>query len=565
MRFFEQFRVFATRSAVVAGAGLMFVCGPALSAFGQVPQTPPLPSVQTAPPSSPQSAPSPQAPAGTAPSRKLPTVVSPVDSGSPLSIEDAVKMALENNLGIKESRMNPEMAEYALEQVQSSYAPQLISSFNQGTSAAPPTDFLSLGTGVAVVTTGNLSTSGGLFQPVKFGGGQYQVTWNGSRLTNDAPRAVFNPELGSGVTAIYNQPLLQNFRIDQTREQLLQAKNNASISDLQLRQQITQTSYAVRAAYYNLVGAIENYKVAEESLEIAQQSLADDQHRLQVGTIPQMQIVSSTAEVASNEELVIITREAIDSAEDTLRMLVMNQSQAGFWTETFKPTDPEQVTTVAIDVDAAVKNALESRTDLLVFKKQIENNDVTMRFESNQKLPSANLRASYGVTGTGGTEYSYDTSGLSPFPTGSTGRSFSDVLTDVLHNSFRTWSVAVNFSYPLGESPAGAAYAQAKILDQQYKTKLTDMETQVAVQVREAARQVAMNLKRVEVDTRARDLQQQKLDGEQRMFDVGLATALELTQAQRDLDSSLRELVAAQISYSNSLAAFQAIQLAPLS
>lgn len=563
MRFFEQFRVFATRSAVVAGAGLMFVCGPALSAFGQVPQAPPAAGVQTTPPASTQSAPSPQTPAGTAPSRKLPTVVSPVENGSPLSIEDAVKMALENNLGIQESRMNPEIAEYALEQVQSSYAPELLSSFSQGTSAAPPTDFLS--TGVAVVTTGSLTTTGSLFQQVKFGGGQYEVTWNGSRQTNDAPRAVFNPELGSGVTATYVQPLLQNFRIDQTREQVLQAKNNATISDLQLRQQITQTSYAVRAAYYGLVGAIENYKVAEESLEIAQQSLADDEHRLQVGTIPQMQIVSSTAEVASNEELVVINREAIEFAEDTLRILVMNKSQAGFWTETFKPTDPEQVTSVAIDVDAAVKNALQSRTDLLVFKKQIENNDVTMRFESNQKLPSANLQARYGVTGTGGTEFSYDPSGLSAIPIGSSGRSFSDVLTDVLHNSFKTWSVAVNFSYPLGPSPAGAAFAQAKILDQQYKTKLTDMETQVTIQVREAARQVAMNLKRVEVDTRARDLQQQKLDGEQRMFDVGLATALELTQAQRDLDGALRELVAAQIAYSNSLAAFQAIQLAPLS
>lgn len=563
MRFFEQFRVFATRSAVVAGAGLMFVCGPALSAFGQVPQAPPAAGVQTASPASTQSAPAPQTPAGTAPSRKLPTVVSPVENGSPLSIEDAVKMALENNLGIQESRMNPEMAEYALEQIQTSYAPELLSSFSQGTSAAPPTDFLS--TGVAVVTTGSLTTTGSLFQQVKFGGGQYEVTWNGSRQTNDAPRAVFNPELGSGVTATYVQPLLQNFRIDQTREQVLQAKNNATISDLQLRQQITQTSYAVRAAYYGLVGAIENYKVAEESLEIAQQSLADDEHRLQVGTIPQMQIVSSTAEVASNEELVVINREAIEFAEDTLRILVMNKSQAGFWTETFKPTDPEQVTSVAIDVDAAVKNALQSRTDLLVFKKQIENNDVTMRFESNQKLPSANLQARYGVTGTGGTEFSYDPSGLSAIPIGSSGRSFSDVLTDVLHNSFKTWSVAVNFSYPLGPSPAGAAFAQAKILDQQYKTKLTDMETQVTIQVREAARQVAMNLKRVEVDTRARDLQQQKLDGEQRMFDVGLATALELTQAQRDLDGALRELVAAQIAYSNSLAAFQAIQLAPLS
>ena len=552
MRFLEQFRVFATRSTLVTGIAVMFVCGPSLSAFGQPPQTTP-PATQQAPtPSMPKVAP--------------PAPVSPVENGTPLSIEDAVKMSLENNLGIKAQRMSPEMAEYALEQVQANYAPALLSTFSRSNSAAPPTDFLSAtGTnGLSVVTTGNLLTQAGVQQALKFGGASYQVLWNGSRGTTDAPHAVFSPQLGSGITAIFNQPLLQNFGIDATREQLTQARNNASIADLQLRQQITATSYAVRSAYYSLVGAIQGYLVAQESLDIAKRSLSDNQRRLAVGTIPQIDIVSSESEVANNEEAVIIQQGQIDSAEDTLRTLVMNPAQPGFWTTTFKPTDPEQLTPTAIDVDAAVKNALENRTDVLIFKKQMDNTNVAMRLASNQKLPQANLQARYGVTGIGGTQFSYDPTGLSSTPIGQTVRSFSDVLRDVLGNDFRTWSVAVNFSYPLGTSPADAQYAEAKIQLEQQKTSLEGLKTQVAVSVREAARQVNTNLKRVAVDRKARELAQQKLDAEQKRFDVGLSSTLELFQAQRDLDAALRTEVSATIDYSRSLAAFQAIQMAPL-
>ncbi|HEY3883957.1 MAG TPA: TolC family protein [Vicinamibacterales bacterium] len=520
-----------------------------MSAFGQ-----------TTPPAQPPAQPAPQAAVPSV--AEPPEPASPVDNGTALTVEDAVKMALANNLQIQEARLNPELAEYTLEQAQTLYAPQLVSSFSQSSAAAPPTDFLS--SGVSVVTSANLTTTAGLQQLVPFGGGQYALRWSGSRATSDASRVVFSPQIGSQMVASYSQPLLQNFKIDYSREQVILARNNASIQDLALRQRITQTSYAVRAAYYNLIGAIEGWKVSEQSLQIAQLSLSQNQQRFAVGTIAQIDLVSSKAEVANNEEAVVIEEGAIASAEDQLRALVMNSSQPGFWTVTYKPVDPEQVAQVQIDVDAAVKNALQSRTDLLQFKKTMDNNDVAIKFESNQKLPQLSLQGQYGVQGIGGTEFSYDPTGLSSTPIGTSIRSFGDVLQDVLGNNFRTWSVALNFSYPIGESPASAALAQARVNAQQQHTTLTDMETQVTTQVREAAREVQTNYRRVEVDRQARELSQEKLDAENKRFAVGLSSTLELFTAERDLAAARRAELAAEIAYSQSLAAFQAVQLAPL-
>jgi outer membrane protein len=520
MRFFEHFRASLTRPAI-AGAAVVFASVIPLSASGQSQQ--------------------PQA-------------------GTPLTMEDAVRMALENNLGIQAEKLNPEIEEYALERAEGVYAPALISSLSRSSSASPPTDFLS--SGVGVVTNGNFVTQAGVQQQLRFGGG-YQVTWDGSRSTSDAPRTVFSPRLGSNMTALITQPLLRNFRIDAARQQILQTRTQQKITDIQLRQRITQTSRNVRAAYYNLIGAISGLTVAQQSLEVAQRSLRDNQRRLEVGTIPQIDLVSSEAEVASNEEAVIVQQAAIESAQDQLRTLIMNPSQPGFWTATFRPTDPPELTRRTIDLDAAVKNALENRTDIEQFKRQMEATDISLRYAANQKLPGVDLQARYGVTGIGGTQFQYGDS-LSPTPTGSSIRTFSDVLRDVFGNNFRTWSFAVNFSYPLGTSQADAAYAQAKVTRAQEQTSLKDLEMSVTTSVREAARQVNTNLKRVEATRKARELAERRLDAEQKRFDVGLSTTFELFQAQRDLSRARQSELTARIDYSRSLVDFEAVQHAPL-
>jgi outer membrane protein TolC len=272
-------------------------------------------------------------------------------------------------------------------------------------------------------------------------------------------------------------------------------------------------------------------------------------------------IVTSEAEVASNEEAVIIAEASIQSAEDQLRSLVMNPSQAGFWTSVFNPVDEPTMTPRNIDVDLAVKNALENRTDVLAAQKQLQSTDATLKYAANQKLPGLDLQARYNVTGQGGTINQYDDAGIS---LGTANRPFTNVLHDVFANDFRTWSVALNFSYPIGTSPADALAAQSRIQRKQEETTIEDLKTSVTTAIRDAARQVTTNLKRVEVTTRARDLAQQRLEAENKRFNVGLSSTFELLQAQRDLSAANQRQLQATIDYNVSLVNFEAIQIAPV-
>jgi outer membrane protein TolC len=543
MRFHQPFAAGFVRTLSAAASAFLFVSGTALSASGQT------------------------VPVTTATARPLqaPTLPpSPVADGQPVTLDEAVRMALENNLGIQQERLNPQIQTMAVARANAVFAPELFSTLSRRSSTTPPTDFLSSSGTNLPITNSNFATQAGMQQALPFGGATYAVSFDGSRAVTDQPRRVFSPQLGSNLNAQFVQPLLRNFRIDALRQQVLQAQTQQRIADIQLQQRITQTSRNVRAAYYNLVGAIAGLEVAQQSLDLARESLRNNQTRVEVGTMAPIDIVAAEAEVASNEENVIIQQAAIQTAQDQLRTLIMNPQQPGFWTAKFNPTDQPVLAPQEIDVDAAIKNALANRTDLLEFRRQMESTDINLKFAQNQKLPLVDLTARYGVTGVGGTQFEYSRTSLDPTPIGQSARPFSEVLRDVFGNNFKTWSVAFNVSYPLGTSQADAALAQTKLQKQQEQTTLSALEMQIATQVREAARQVNTNLKRVEATRKAREVAEKRLEAEQKRFTVGLSTTFELFQAQRDLARARQAELNATIDYNRSLVDFEAVQTAPV-
>jgi outer membrane protein TolC len=535
MRLYQQIRASIARPTAAGAVVLMFASGMPMSASGQTPQTaqPPAPVSSTLTPM----------------------------QGSPLAMEEAVRMALENNLGIQAEKLNPQIQVLGIARANAAYAPTLFSNLSRRSSTSPPTDFNTSGVGDQISTSANFTTQGGVQQNMKWFGGNYSVSFDGSRTSTNAINQVFNPQMDSSFDAQYTQPLLRNFKIDNLRQQLLTTQNNATIADIQLQQRVTQTGRAVRFAYYNLIGAISGLEVARQSLAVAQQSYRNNKTRVEVGALAPIDLVTAEAEVASNEEAVIIQEAAIESAQDQLRSLIMNPNQPDFWSARFIPSERPSLAPQQINVDAAIKNALENRTDIREFRKNMENTDINMRFAQNQKLPALDLTARYGLAGVAGTRFSRAADGSLIDPTV---RSFADALRDVFGNDFKTWSFGVNLSYPIGESIADAAYAQAKIQQQRERTTLASIELNIAQDVREAARDVNTNLRRVDATRRARELAEQRLQADEKRFSVGLATTFELLQSQRDLARAKQSELRAMIEYNTALVDFEAVQIAPI-
>jgi outer membrane protein len=536
MRFEQRIRPVVRGAGVAALAVCLSVSGRHLSASEQPPQAPP--SV------SPGQAPGPE---------------------MKLTVDEAVTMALENNLGVQASRLSPEIQALALTQTRSTYAPTLFSNTVKNSNSNPPTNFLS-GSTAQFLTSEGMRTNAGVSQQLPWGGGQYQVSVDAGRNTTNDPSDPFNPRLSSNLNFNYTQPLLRDFRIDSTRQQLLVGQKQMEIVDVQLRQQITQTARRVRNAYFDLVGARGQLDVARQTLELSQQSLRDNQTRVEVGTLPPIDIIEAQAEVSRNEEGVIVSEARIRTFEDNLRTLIMNPSQTDFWTARIVPAEPPTMTARPVDVEGAVTAALANRTDLLQARKQLEQTDINLKFARNQRLPNVDAIVNYGLAGIGGTRLQFDpqSNPFAPEIVNRTQRSLGDALSDVFGNEFKTWSLQLQMSYPIGTSTAEAAVAQTRIQRQQDVTSIQQLEMQIATAVREAGRQVETSLKRVEATRKAREFAERRLEAEQKRMTVGLSTTFQLFQAQRELSAQRLAELNAVIDYNRALVNFEAVQTVPL-
>jgi outer membrane protein TolC len=279
-----------------------------------------------------------------------------------------------------------------------------------------------------------------------------------------------------------------------------------------------------------------------------------------VGASPPLDLVSAQAEVAGDQEQLIIAETAVKQAEDRLRLLILDPTPRENWNVAIEALESPPIATPALDVDAAVTRALAERADLLRARKDIENAQTTAKYAGNQRLPDVRLNASYQANGLGGTQVVR--SGGFPGTIVGPGdiTSFGTVLGQLFGRDYPTWGVGVSVSYPIGESTDQANYARARLERSQSEQRLKGSEARAIQQVRDAAWKVEMNAKRIETTRAARELAEQRLDAERKRFEVGMSTSFLVIQAQRDLAQAKTNELGSVLAYDLSLVDFEALQ-----
>lgn len=476
-----------------------------------------------------------------------------------LSVDEAVKLALEQNLGIRIQRIDPQIQDMGVAQAQSAWAPTFTTALSRNSQTQQATS--ALAGGATSIDNGTFSTQVGMNQVLPWGG-NYSGTWNNSRATTSNFFASYSPQLNSTLNLQYTQPLLRNYSIDQIRQQVASSRKVRDLSDIQLQGVVTGTLRSVKNAYWDLVYTIDNLKAQQQSLALSQQFLRDNQKRVEIGTLAPIDIVQAQAEVAANEQGVIVADAAIKQAQDSLRALLLDPGTPDFWNITFDPTDAASFAERAIDVDAAVRNALDKRSDLHQAKNGIEQSDINLRYFENQIKPDVNAQVTYITTAAGGSPLQDQVSVFGKST--AVERSFGTVLGDVLTSSYPTWTVGLQIGYPIGLNNAKASLAKAKLQYEQSQAQLRNMELQVATQVRTAARNVQTNQKRVQSARASRELQEKKLEAEEKKLAAGMSQSFFVFQAQRDLALARTAEIQAIADYNKSLVDFEAVQEVPL-
>jgi outer membrane protein len=475
-----------------------------------------------------------------------------------VSLEDAVRLGLENNLDIAVDRLEPDLAAARVSQAAASFTPAFAGVFGRSHQLQPPSSLL---VGADGTTTDSLTSTMTVGQRLRWTGGTYIASWNASRTTTNSFISSFSPNLGSVLQLSFSQPLLRDLAIDSPRQQLTVSKRNKEISDTRFRETVVRTLADVKRAYWDLVAARASITVQEQALALARELVRTNTARVEVGQAPPLDLLSARAEQAQREENLVVAQVNARQAEDRLRLLVLDPNSPTFWDAPIEPVDSPPLGMPLPDLDTVVGKALRERQDLIRARDDLANAATSVKFYRNQRMPDLRVQVAYATTGLGGTRF-LRAGGFPGTVTGTEVTGFNTVLNQVFERSFPSWSVGVNLNYPLGRSFEQAALANARLQEGQARLRLQNLEIKAARQLRQAAWQIEANTKRIETSRAARQFAEQRLEAEQKRFEVGMSTTFLVVQAQRDLAQVRNNELAAVVDYQRAIIDFESLQQA---
>jgi outer membrane protein len=476
----------------------------------------------------------------------------------PLTLDEAVRRASESNLDIQVERLNPQTFDLSLAGLEAVYHPVATSQYGRRDNVRLPTSLLNPGAPNIYTMTYNA----GITQAMRWGGGSFSTGFNNQRQASSDVFSNFNPQFNSTLNFSYTQPLLRNFKIDSTRQQIQTTLISRDTADLNLKARTVNTLAAVRSAYWDYVFAIQAVDVAKSSLTLAQKLLSDNRVRVEVGTMAPMDVVQAQAEEATRQQAVTTATATMRTAELSLKRLIVSGTSDPLWAQHLEPTDQPDFQAVTVDVESAVRSALQQRTDLQIARNNMQSNNVMLKSFNDQKLPSVDLNTSYGGSGLGGTSFNFSGTGLDRVKISEIPGGYSDALGTLFNRAYPNWQMQVNVTYPIGGSSAEASAARTKLLISQNEAQIRASELTVATEVTNAALQVQNNVEGLAAARAARELSQQRLDAEASRFEVGMSTNYQVVQAQRDLRDAQNSELRALLNYRKSLVEFDRAQQA---
>lgn len=466
-----------------------------------------------------------------------------------LTLDEAVEVALRQNLGLSIERFTRTRAALAVGRTLGVYDLRANATASADDESSPTVSRLQ------ATSRSNQVLSFGVDQLLPTGG-QLTLGMSNSRSENNSQFEDFNPGFNSGLDFNFNQPLLRGFGRLATEREILVARNRSAASSEEFERQVVLIVQDVIDAYWNLVGARQQLVVAQESMNLARELHGRNRIQVEVGTMAPLELVQSEAAIAEREEGIITAQSNLGDAEDTLRRL-LNLPEGELWATEIRPATDPAIQHTPIDVAAAIQTALQERPELQVQQLDIEQARIESQFARNQERPTLDLDVGYGLSGAGGDRFIRDE--LTNEIIGVVPGGFSDAFDQVTGFDYRGWSAQLTFGYPLQNRSARTARAIAELDLQRAQSALEDARNAIITEVRGAARRVETAAKQIEAARASKTFQERNLDAERKRYENGMSTSFQITQIQEDLTQARSREVNAIINYRTALAEYQRV------
>jgi outer membrane protein TolC len=238
-------------------------------------------------------------------------------------------------------------------------------------------------------------------------GTNMSVGFNNTRTSTNSLGNTLNPSLNSNFRFTLQQHLLQGFGIALNKRNIYIADNNRQISTQAFRNQIISTVSQIQNIYWDLVNAYEDLKVKQRSLSLAEKTESDNRKQVEIGTLAPIEIVRANSEVATRRQDLIISQTNLQLQQTLIKnALTRNLSDPLLATIPVVPTDTMVLPNdePVTPIQDLVKQAIDQRPDLQQSRIDLVNRDISKKAARNSLLPAVDLIAFYGGSGLAGAQ-----------------------------------------------------------------------------------------------------------------------------------------------------------------
>lgn len=329
------------------------------------------------------------------------------------------------------------------------------------------------------------------------------------------------------------QPLLRGFGSDVTNAgiRIAQLERRGAAADFQT--QVEETLRRSLEGYWNLLGALELYKVRVISYSAARDLLRINEAKFRAGVLPRTDVLQAEAAAESRRELIIQQRQAVRDAEDELKRMIYLKNDSPDWNLELAPTQPFSWREVSVDLNEQIAVATARRPELRRAQSNIDQADVNLKVARNNKLPQLDA---FGRVDTNATE-----------------SHAGDALRTAGSGDYTGYSAGLQFSYPLQNRTARYRYKQAEARRDQAGEVYADTEDQITLEVRQSVRALRTARERIDVTQVQVRSEETKLANEMKRYEVGVSTAFQVLQFQEDLANAQSQHLQAVVDYNTAL------------
>ncbi len=428
----------------------------------------------------------------------------------------------------------------------SSYDPLITGNLNLQHNTQPLANIVTYG--VQLLHTNDIVGDVGYSQAFPTGT-TFNFVVNSDRVTTNSPYTLLNPEIDTYYQVGFTQQLLAGFGTGPNLRYLRIARNNQKISDEAFELQVITTVTQIANIYWDLVSAYEDEQVKQQSLDFANQTLDSARKQLALQAIPALDVVKDEGEVASREEDLTIAKSQLQFQSLLIKnALTKNLDDPILEAMPVRPSDLSAVAEDAKPSEAAptediIAQALARRIELSESVIDLESRNLSRKAAENALLPSVALNAYYAGTGLAGLNNPASKT-PSTAPT-----SYGGALGNAFNNSAPDYYVGVSLDIPLRNRVAKSDQYRAELESRQAELRAQQLRKAIRIEVRNAQYALDQSQARVTSAIKARDLAARIFDITQKEQALGAGSAFQTLGARRDLATADSALVAARTAY----------------